>query len=385
MLTTAIYGNPIISEIVKNYIEEKYNPAAKRAGGEEMQVICFGVEDVAGEPASVPKISLQQLAYEMQKGTIQILIVPKENALGQLPFTWVLLALGVSLENVYYGDRLSKMNTENDIEILDYFTPFLETKYLGYLEYHLADHCNLNCKACEHYSGLVEHDVFTDFEKFKKDFTKFHEFIDDIGLVRILGGEPLLHKDVNAFIKLTRELYPNAQIHVVTNGLLLKAMDDEFYETLKKESAEISISYYPPMQDTMPQVEALLKEKGVSYWISPLNTQFGKKQQLEPQSDDKTIEAFYRCSQKMCNNLYDGKVAACFLPFTTKYFNEYFHKALPQDGAIDLYELGLTTKTLKEKLLLPFLRCRYCNVETEMIPWDVIHKPSELSDWIRSE
>ncbi|MCR5546725.1 MAG: radical SAM protein [Lachnospiraceae bacterium] len=384
MLKTAIFGNGIISELVKSYIDGKYNPTAKKAGGEEMQVLCFAGLNSSESATSVPMITVEQLFYELKTGGIQILIIPKENALGQFSFGWVLPMQGISLENVYFADRVSKMNTEDETEILDYFTPFLDTKYLGYLEYHLADHCNLNCKACEHYSSLVPGEVFTEYDKFEKDFTKFHEFIDDIGLVRILGGEPLLNKDINKYMVLTRKLYPNARIHVVTNGLKLLSMGDDFYQTMKENNIEIHISYYPPMKDTMSKVEAFLKEKNIPYFLSPLNTQFGKKQLLKPQNDDDTIAAFYNCVQKTCNNFYDGKVAACFLPFTTKYFNQYFDKDLPEDGAIDIYQLGLTTHALKEQLLLPFLRCRYCSVETEMIPWDVVHEPSTLDDWIRS-
>jgi hypothetical protein len=162
-------------------------------------------------------------------------------------------------------------------------------------------------------------------------------------------------------------------------------MADDFYRTLRENQVEIHISFYPPMKDTMPKVEQLLREKEIPYKLSPLNTEFGKKQLLEPQDDEQTLQAFSECSQKMCNNFYDGKLAACFLPFTTKYFNHYFEKNMPEDGAIDLYEPDLTTREVRERLLLPFERCRYCSVHTEMIPWDVVHEPSILDDWIQGE
>ena len=384
MINAAIYGNLIVSEMVKTFIEDKYNPAVASAGGEKMNVACFGLDGVQNENCSAPVVSVEQMIYMLTSGKADVLIIPKDSAVGQHSFPWFLTADGVSLENVYYADRYDKMNTTEESEILDYFTPFMDTKYLSYLEYHLADHCNLNCKACEHYSALVDGEVFTDYDKFEKDFTKFHDYIDDLGLVRILGGEPLLNKDIVSYIKLTRRLFPYSRIHIVTNGLKLLAMDDEFYQTMRDCDAEFYISFYPPMKETMPKVEEFLKEKGISYFLSPLNTEFGKKQLLEPQNDDDTMYAFNQSFQKMCNNFYDGQVAACFLPFTTKYFNAYFDKDLPEDGAISVYEPGLTTRDLRERLLLPFERCRYCSGETEMIPWDVAHEPSVLEDWIKS-
>ena len=384
MLRTAIFGNIEISKIVKEFIEDKYNPAAKSAGGEEMTVVCYSLAEGCKESTDLPKISLEQTAYEMKNCEIDVLIIPKDNAIGQSDLPWRLTSEGALLDNVYYGERISKTDTTDETEILDFFTPFLDTKYLGYLEYHVADQCNLNCKACEHYSALVKEDVFPDFAKFEKDFTRLHDFIDDIGLIRILGGEPLLNKDINKYIRLTRSLYPSARIFVVTNGLKLMSMNNEFYDTLKECNGDIYISYYPPMKETMDKVENLLQEKEVSYTISTLNLEFGKKQILKPLDDEQTLDAFFKCTQKVCNNFYDGKLASCFLPFTTKYFNGYFDKNLPEDGAIDLYEEGLTTRDLRERLLLPFERCRYCSGETEMIPWDVAHEPSILEDWIRS-
>lgn len=384
MVKAVIFGSIIISEKVKKDIVEKYNPAAKAIGAEEVEVVCFSSPVYGDIEGSVPNIPFEQVIYELKNGGADILIIPKENAIGQFDFPWILSEQGILLDNVYYADRLGKMDTSDQTEILNYLTPFLDTKYLGYLEYHVADHCNLNCKACEHYSALVDGEVFTDYNQFEKDLYKLHEFIDDIGLIRILGGEPLLHKDIIKFIELTRKLYPYAMIHVVTNGLKVMTMDDEFYQALLDNYAQFHISFYLPLKDKMPEIEAFLNNKGIPYILSPLNTEFGKKQLIDAQNDEDTIKAFCNCQQKKCNNLYDGKIAACFLPFTTKYFNRYFEKNLPEDGGISLYEPGLTTHTLKEQLLLPFERCRYCSSETEMIPWDVAHKPSILDDWIRS-
>lgn len=65
---------------------------------------------------------------------------------------------------------------------------------------------------------------------------------------------------------------------------------------------------------------------------------------------------------------------------TTKYFNRYFGKDLTEDGAIDLYEDGLTTEQLKMRLLTPFERCRYCTPPVN-VKWEQVKYPSRLSDW----
>ena len=91
---------------------------------------------------------------------------------------------------------------------------------IEYLEHHLVDHCNCNCAGCSHFSPLAD-PWFENLEDFKRDFKKLSE-MTEVQLIRLMGGEPLLHPQVGDFLKITRELFPKSQIQLVTNGLLLK-------------------------------------------------------------------------------------------------------------------------------------------------------------------
>ena len=91
---------------------------------------------------------------------------------------------------------------------------------LHYLETHLVDHCNLKCKGCGHFSSLSEK-RYTDVDIFKRDLMRLSGLFDNISRIRLMGGEPLLHPDVLGFVKSSRLAFPNADIWVVTNGLLL--------------------------------------------------------------------------------------------------------------------------------------------------------------------
>lgn len=169
---------------------------------------------------------------------------------------------------------------------------------------------------------------------------------------------------------------------VVTNGLLLFSMPDTFFETLNQCNAGLSISYYPPLENRIDDLIKLLDDKKVTYEISDMVEKFRKVQTLVPNDDEKTLHRFTYCFQKGCVNLYDGKLAACFLPFTTKYFNEYFDQNLPENEALDLYEEDMTIEKIKHALSTPFERCRYCDDAVE-VDWHMIHKPSVLEDWIK--
>lgn len=160
--------------------------------------------------------------------------------------------------------------------------PYMPASYLPYLEFHIADHCNLNCRGCEHYSGLVKSPHFPNFDRFERDMIQLHKFINDIGVIRILGGEPLLNPEINRYIELSRRLYPQSTLFVVTNALLLPKMPDSFFETLLAQKAMLFISYYLPLQSKMQSIRQMLHERGVPYFLTQLNEQFSIKQTLRP-------------------------------------------------------------------------------------------------------
>ena len=380
-MNVAIFGGGVFSRQTKRVLEELYNLEFRQQGREEITVVAYvDVQPQGGEGGEniddLAVISPIQFQAFYRKKLITALIIPRETYNGQTTFISYLLMLGINLNDVYLMGRIEEDGISRLIE------PFLMAKYLPYLEFHIADHCNLNCKGCEHYSGLVKKPKFPNPARFRRDMEQLHKFIDDIGTIRILGGEPLLNRDINFYVRLSRQLYPKAQLIVVTNALLLPSMPDDFFETLRQNNASIHISFYKPLVGRIDAIRELLQSKSVGFGIGPLAEQFTVKQTLR--RHDHPWEMFLRCFQAHCRNLYEGKLAACFLPFTTKYFNEYFGKKLPEDGAIDLYDENLTTPQLKSRLLQPFERCRYCTPPVP-IDWTTIKNPSVLSDWINDE
>ena len=92
---------------------------------------------------------------------------------------------------------------------------------LEYIEYDIVGHCNLNCKGCSHFSNIICDNSFVTLESYEKDLRRMKELFSYIARIKILGGEPLLHPQLNEIIKITREVLPKATIDIVTNGLLI--------------------------------------------------------------------------------------------------------------------------------------------------------------------
>ena len=86
---------------------------------------------------------------------------------------------------------------------------------IPYLETHLCDHCNLNCKSCSHFCPLVTEPTFTDLEQYTKDIRVLSKKLA-IRTIRLMGGEPLLHpQDIASKLIHTNRLYALtcAEIH----------------------------------------------------------------------------------------------------------------------------------------------------------------------------
>lgn len=375
MLHIAVFGSSKWSCLMKDILEREYSEMLEQDSGETVSVDAFVV---LGSPQKEGEISVPEFGRRYAAQNLAAIVIPKEYYMQQNELILALLRAGVDVQDIYDGIRLSEEVRKRPEAVACLITPMLSDSYLPYLEFHVADHCNLNCKYCTHYSPLVSQPVFTEYEKFEADLQQLRKYIADIGVIRILGGEPLLNPELGRYIELARKLYPAAVVTVVTNGLLIDRMEPELIETMRKNLAFFHISYYPPLQSRVQEIQRFLYEQKIPYTITPMITEFNKTQTLTPQGEE---DFFYSCFQASCTCLHQGRIAPCYAPFTTKYFNRAFGKELPVDEGIDLYDETLHTAMLKAQLLLPMERCRYC-VAGASCPWEIVGKNSVLEDWV---
>ena len=91
---------------------------------------------------------------------------------------------------------------------------------LEYLEAKLIDRCNFNCRACIPFSNIAGDGIY-EIDEFKKDIGRLAKLYQNIKLFRLLGGEPLLLKNLNEYIQAVRKHFLQSELIIVTNGILL--------------------------------------------------------------------------------------------------------------------------------------------------------------------
>ncbi|GAA0099814.1 hypothetical protein UT300012_05280 [Paraclostridium bifermentans] len=254
-------------------------------------------------------------------------------------------------------------------------------EYINVVQIMTVDQCNMNCSGCSHFSCLVDKEKEYDKDKFKQDLIRLKEVIKGVGVFSFVGGEPLLHSNLIQMILDIKDIFKEATISIITNGLLLNNMSEEFWKTVEDNDVFLDVTYYPAMKK-MDDVHRVLDYKSVRYKIWPERTVFMKRLNPKGDSDAKTTWDF--CRERSCVTMRDGKIATCYMPITIDYFNEHFGTKIDMlDSIVDLYNPKLTGKELVKKMTSYQNACRYCH---EDVPreWSRCSKPNDavMEDWI---
>lgn len=107
------------------------------------------------------------------------------------------------------------------------------------LEFDVTEHCNLRCNNCNHSSPFMP-PRFADIDDFEKDINKLSEVYHAKTLI-LMGGEPLLNKNIIDFVSIAKKNKIADQIYISTNGVLLHKLKDE----LIKEIDALYVNLYP--------------------------------------------------------------------------------------------------------------------------------------------
>ncbi len=253
---------------------------------------------------------------------------------------------------------------------------------LKYIEIHAADHCNLNCKGCVHFSPLVKEPIFPKIEEFEKDIIQLHSKVELIDRIHILGGEPLLNPDIGKLLHIVHNIYPFSELSIVTNGILLKSISKGVIDAILGCNAWINVSVYPPMMESITNTAIHLKKLGMKIRFTDSIYTFSYA--LDRKGGHSTGTNRINCR---CPNLYRGKLAVCPIICYLDYFNDYFGTKLEsQDGLIDIYDPNLTYDDILMELHKVRSVCDYCLYISEEDgverKWEQSEKIKTISDYM---
>jgi organic radical activating enzyme len=229
----------------------------------------------------------------------------------------------------------------------------------------LADHCNLNCSGCSHFSPLADK-LFANITQYDCDMKQLSHLVTGINRILLLGGEPLLHPEVTIFIDSTRTWFPTVKINLITNGVLLPKMPRKFWETCKRNLVSVNLTLYPPLFNKESDFMKLAKTEGITLNITKIST---FRATINSKGNTELEENYNRCRKwRYFPILKEGKIYPCAKPAYIHYFNKAFGTKIPNTGFVDLYDPKMTGWKLLSRLQKSSETCRYCTYGWEKIP-----------------
>ena len=260
-------------------------------------------------------------------------------------------------------------------------------RYPYNLDIHICEHCNLNCKGCNHYSPLAK-PSFCNIDSLKKNLNtlKTRGGVDKLfKSIYLVGGEPLLNPEITEIFRITREFFPKSTIKVVTNGICLsrnsKPMPESFWEACRKYSISFDVSRYPINID-YKYVVNLLKENNVKFNFFWERNDFYSFR-LTKNTNDKNRFNFYNCVLCRCLQLVGDRIYPCPISAYVNYLNESFktdfkHKDCDYLTLSNISRWKLRLFRLRAK---PF--CKYCVFPRSQVKWET--SALKYDEWISVE
>jgi hypothetical protein len=218
-------------------------------------------------------------------------------------------------------------------------------------EINLADHCNLSCQMCDHYSQLSGK-RFVEIDSFERDLTRMGElFNHDLACITLLGGEPTLHPDIIRCIEIARREFPETEIIILTNGTLLLSLENmpdggNLWQACRDFNVHITVTIYPLKLDY-----AALEQKAAEYGVSlamSSNIHADELTKIVKISDKHTFDlscgaakdGFVSCLYfNKFNVLREGRFYMCPVAACIGIFNKHFDQNLQLTAAdsLDIY------------------------------------------------
>lgn len=358
-----IWGTLFSAEFLFNKIKEKEN------------VICFIDND----------------ASKWGKNTFDDLQIESPEKLKQLMKNDTITKIYLGISVLHYEDvykQIKELNSKFDEiygitkhgEIYKYAFEEGEKPVLNYIEFDVIRKCNLNCRACNHFSNIVDHVGTYTVQNMERDFMRLSELFDNIEIIRMVGGEPFLNKDIGKMIRKVKEIFPKSNIEIVSNGLLITKLSDEVVKAIADENVQVCVTQYDAVKRMLPMIRAFCEKNKISYCEFGYNRdEFKKVLNLSGDSDKEKI--FKQCQFRKCTTLYNGVIGHCSLERYIYAFNKKYGTTLPENNGVNIYDPQITGWDIKNFLQTSSDMCCYCT-EPISIDWSNGIENADINDWV---
>lgn len=230
------------------------------------------------------------------------------------------------------------------------------------LEVFITERCTLRCRDCSHliprYTKPIDYDI-EDITGYLDNVLKLVGRISDL---IILGGEPLLHKEIGKLLEFCYREEKIDDITIISNATVMP--DENVFWTMSKVKARLRLSNYGKYSIRLEQIKKKCEEQDVICFVNDeLWTDMGAIYNHE-YTKKELREIFTDCPFAYDLLLLNGYIFRCAHVAhlnNLNVINSYEHDCV-NIADINEENVVLKKKELEEYLHIPYLEgCSYCN------------------------
>lgn len=174
----------------------------------------------------------------------------------------------------------------------------------------LTEKCSLKCKNCSNLMQYYEQPIDNDLELLIKSFDNFIKAVDYCYEVRMIGGEPLMYKNINRVIEHVLSKKNIGNVIIYTNGTIVPKGDR--INVFKNPKIYFKISNYGSHSRNVEKLEKTLAENNIHYITERVTTwQDCAKIDDFKRSDELNKEIFGNCCVNETLTMLHGKLYLC--------------------------------------------------------------------------
>ena len=230
------------------------------------------------------------------------------------------------------------------------------------LEIDAVEHCNLRCSFCSHNAQhMTPADSQYSSEEIIRDITQLSKKFK-FKVVRLVGGEPLLNKNLANIASTIKSAAITDKLILVTNGLLLDTITAELASSLDG----IRVSVYPISEEKQEKINSSIQRLRAQFpnleIISNQINFFAKGHLIERNEDPSLVaQIFAECYYREDGvNLFKGRIHRCFAARKRYKLLQLHSRPLPEHD--DSISIDASAEDIDKflKNTEPLLACQWC-------------------------
>ena len=228
------------------------------------------------------------------------------------------------------------------------------------LEYHIADHCNLRCDHCCSFSPILKK-WFADPLEFESDLRAVSRAVAP-QFLKIVGGEPLLHPELERLLAIAKSLAVGRRLQLTTNAFLMERLTPRAWESLDM----LTVSLYPDPALPKDRIRWIAREARrrnieVSWKVQDKFTCLDRS---EVAGREETEKVFQDCwIRHRCHSVKKGRFYCCTRPQYVQKFARDGSRFLEDGIAVNDPDADSLAERIKQQLerLEPLRTCFLCH------------------------